>query len=112
MSGMMATPGQAMDQPPAKRAKTEGNAAGKKPTKAQLAKLQKNAAGARAAQQQAVEGTSMLEYWSADSIRKHLKSLRTSVKQEEKSKPAKGGKGEAEAVRAPQQVVVHGGAGE
>ena len=112
MSGMMATPGQAMDQPPAKRAKTEGNAAGKKPTKAQLAKLQKNAGGARAAQQQVVEGTSMLEYWSADSIRKHLKSLRTSVKQEEKAKTAKGGKGAAEAVRAPQQVVVHGGAGE
>ena len=112
MSGMMATPGQAME-PPAKRAKTEGGkAGGKQPTKAQLAKLQKSAAAAKAQQQQqAVEGTSMLEYWNVDNIRKHLKSLRLSVKQEEKAKAAKGGKG-AEAARGPPQAVVHGGAGE
>merc|ERR1719421_2670118 len=111
MSGMMATPGQAME-PPAKRAKTEGGkAGGKQPTKAQLAKLQKSAAAAKAQQQQAVEGTSMLEYWNVDSIRKHLKGLRLSVKQEEKAKAAKGGKG-AEVARGPPQAVVHGGAGE
>merc|ERR1719194_181931 len=82
MSGMMATPGQAME-PPAKRAKTEGGkAGGKRPTRRSSSSRRLKAqacwstgtwttsgstsrASAKAQQQQqAVEGTSMLEYWN------------------------------------------------